>query len=183
MVVVCSMSPEATLAADQRWDKEAYPYTIIDQDVRHAAAELGRNLGVGVDLSDEVEGRLRGPWTSATVGDFLDRVAADLDAEWFFDGRRFQVSSASETVSRVLPLGGIEAEAWQSSLEKLGLRNERFPITIDPDQNVALVSGPPKYVSLIIEALPKPKPVVVRPAEPVGRVNVIYGRTVRGGAS
>lgn len=166
-------------AAERVWREESYPYTVVDQDVREALAELGRNLKVGVDISEEVEGRLHGPWTSATLEDFMDRIADDLDIEWFFDGRRLHVSSASESVRQLLPLKGIEPEAWQVSLDKLGISNDRFPIAVDSDRDTALVSGPPKYVSLIVQTLPKPK---AKPA-PVGRVNIIYGRNSPGDAS
>lgn len=158
--------------------EKAYPYTVVDQDIRDAVGELSRNLNIGVDMSEAVEGRLRGPWSSSTVEDFMDRAAGQLDIEWFFDGHRLHVSSRSESVRRLLPLGGVKPDAWQASLEKLGISSDRFPITIDADQDVALVSGPPKYVALIAQSLPKPKA-----AEPVGRVNVIYGRNNHGDAS
>lgn len=164
-------------AEELDWSEETYPYTVVDQDVRDAIAELGRNLKIGVDVSEEVEGRLRGPWSSSTVEGFMDRLADELDVEWFFDGRRLHVSSASESVRQLLPLKGVEPEAWQASLDKLGISSDRFPITVDADRDVALVSGPPKYVALIVQTLPKAA------ADPVGRVNVIYGRNSRGDAS
>jgi len=159
--------------------EEAFPYTVVDQDVHEAVSELGRNLKIGVDVSEGVEGRIRGPWSSSTVEDFMDRIAGQLDIEWFFDGHRLHVSSTSESVRRLLPLGGVQPETWQASLEKMGISSDRFPITIDPGQDMALVSGPPKYVALIAQSLPKPKAA----PEPVGRVNIIYGRNSHGGAS
>lgn len=168
----------ALSADDTAWGDVAYPYTIVDQDVQEALAELGRNLNIGIDMSEAVEGRLRGPWSSSTVEDFMNRVSDDLDVEWFFDGRRLHVSSTAESVRHLLPLGGVEPDAWQASLDKLGISNERFPVTVDPAQNVALVSGPPKFVALVVQSLPK----TAAPAR-AGRVNVIYGRNSRGDAS
>ncbi len=176
--IFAAMGLSGLALADERvWSEEAYPYTVVDQDVRDALAELGRNLNIGVDVSEAVEGRLRGPWSSATVADFMDRVSGDLDVEWFFDGRRLHVSSAAELVSQVLPLEGVEPTSWQASLDQLGISDERFPVAVDAARNVALLSGPPKYVALIVQSLPKPA------AAPSGRVNVIYGRNNRGDAS
>ncbi len=168
---------DGAAAGERAWSEEPYPYTVVNQDVRGVLAELGRNMNMSVTISDAVEGRVQGPWTSATVGDFLQRVGDDLDVEWFFDGRRLHVSAAGESVTRMLPLKGVEAEGWQASLDKLGLANDRFPITIDADQDIALVSGPPSYVGLIVQSLPKPASTAV------GRVNIIYGRNSRGDAS
>ncbi len=172
-------SAASAYAEGRSLGEEVYPYTVIDQDVRDAIGEMGRNLKIGVDISDGVEGRLQGPWSSVTVEDFMDRVAGQLDVEWFFDGHRLHISSASESVRQLLPLGGIEPKAWQASLKKLGISSDRFPITIDADKDIALVSGPPKYVALIADSLPRSKPA----AEPVGRVNIIYGRNSHGDAS
>lgn len=167
-------------AADEdRWGQVSYPYTVIDQDVQDALTELGRNLEVGVDISDEVEGRLVGPWSSSTVDDFLARTADELDIEWFFEGRRLFVSSRSESIRQLLPLNGVQPEAWKASLDKLGISNDRFPVTIDPAQDMALVSGPPKFVALVAQSLPAAKAA----SAPVGRVNVIYGRNSRGDSS
>ncbi len=168
---------DGAAAGGRDWSAEPYPYTVVNQDVRGALAELGRNMDMSVTISDAVEGRVQGPWMSDTVGDFLQRIGEDQDLEWFFDGRRLHVSAAGESVTRMLPLKGIEAGNWQASLDRLGLANDRFPVTIDADQDIALVSGPPSYVDLIVQSLPKPKRAAV------GRVNIIYGRNSRGDAS
>ena len=177
-LVIALASTSFAYAGGRSLGEMAYPYTVVDQDIRDAIGELSRNLNIGVDISEAVEGRLRGPWSSSTVEGFMDRAADQLDIEWFFDGHRLHVSSRSESIRRLLPLGGVKPDAWQASLEKLGITSDRFPITIDADQDIALVSGPPKYVALIADSLPKPKA-----AEPVGRVNIIYGRNSHGDAS
>jgi len=178
LVVVLLISGVAS-ADVGRWGQVSYPYTVVDQDVQDALTELGHNLEIGVDISDEVDGRLVGPWSSSTVDDFLARTADELDIEWFFEGRRLFVSSRSESIRQLLPLNGVQPEAWKASLDKLGISNDRFPVTIDPAQDMVLVSGPPKFVALVAQSLPAAKAA----SAPVGRVNVIYGRNSRGDSS
>lgn len=177
-LVALSCMTDLSVAQDRDWAGMAYPYTVVDQDVQDALTELGRNLNVSVQVSEVVEGRLRGPWSSSTVEGFLNRVAADLDIEWFFDGRLLHVSASDESVRQLLSLNGVEPSAWQASLDHLGISNERFPVNIDSAQNIAFVSGPPKFVELVMQSLP---PAVT--SAPEGRVNVIHGRPHRGGAS
>ena len=171
------LGADPALADPPSWENEPYPYTVVDQDVRDALEEFGRNLDIGVTVSDDVQGRLRGPWTSKTTADFLGRVSDELNVAWFYDGHRLHVSSAAESTSEALRLQGVEPEAWRASLDRLGIGGNRSSLSIDADQKVALVSGPPGYVALIKDTLPKAAPRAVR------RVNVIYGRKQPGDAS
>lgn len=165
------------VAADSdRWLDTPFPYTVVDQDVHDVLGELGRNAKIDVHVSDAVEGRVRGGWHVDTVGNFLDRLASDMGVEWFFDGRRLNVSSAEESVRRVFPLNGADPKAWRTSIEQLGIESDQFPIVIDENRGVALVSGPPQYVQLVEQSLPKQ-------AKSTGRVNIIYGRKSPGDAS
>ena len=176
-IVSFAFSVSSVAADSDRWLDAPFPYTVVDQDVHDVLGELGRNVKIDVHVSDAVKGRVRGGWRVDTVGSFLDRLTSDVGIEWFFDGHRLNVSSAEESVRRVLPLDGVEAKAWQTSIKQMGIESDQFPVVIDEDRGVALVSGPPQYVQLVEQSLPKKK------AKSTGRVNIIYGRKSSGDAS
>jgi hypothetical protein len=46
-------------ALDPKWPGP-YKYVVIDQDLKDALIEFGRNINVPVKFSDEVKGKLRG---------------------------------------------------------------------------------------------------------------------------
>ena len=62
--------PQAAGAADPKWPPGPYKYVVIEQDLKDALLEFGRNINVAVKVSDEVKGRLRGDSGSGTAEEF-----------------------------------------------------------------------------------------------------------------
>ena len=52
--------PQVAGAADPKWPPGPYKYVVIEQDLKDALLEFGRNINVPVKVSDEVKGKLRG---------------------------------------------------------------------------------------------------------------------------
>src|SRR5262249_23655015 len=63
-------------AAEPKWPPGAYKYVVIEQDLKDALVEFGRNINVPVKVSDEVKGKLRGELSSGTAEDFFKRLVA-----------------------------------------------------------------------------------------------------------
>ena len=57
--VLVSM-PQVAGAMDPKWPPGPYKYVVIEQDLKDALIEFGRNINVPVKVSDEVKGKLRG---------------------------------------------------------------------------------------------------------------------------
>jgi type III secretion protein C len=164
---------------DVDWSAEAYPYVIVDQDLKKALQEFGRNLGVDVVLSGEVKGRVRQYKNEESAGAFLTGLASAHRLDWFFDGRRLHVSSRAEAVDRSWSVRSNAAEELQAALAEAGLDDPRYPFNFQDGSGTVSLSGPPRYVAMAGQIVDRfrPRPVAA-PA-----VNVIYGRTVDGGAS
>jgi type II secretory pathway component GspD/PulD (secretin) len=155
--VVVTPAP-ADLAAGQArralpWPDKPYPYVVLDQDVRDVLGAFGSNLDIPVKVSDKVSGRVRGRLPELTPQKLLDQLAASFGLQWYYDGQVLYVTTVEEAVSEMLPLGAIRFEELQASLASLQLDDPRFPPRPLASANVALVSGPPRYVALVKETM------------------------------
>lgn len=155
-VAATPVSPDLAAAESRRalpWPDKPYPYVVLDQDVRDVLAAFGSNLDVPVKVSDKVSGRVRGRLPELTPQKLLDHLAASFGLQWYYDGQVLYVTTVEEAVSEMLPLGTIRFEELQASLASLKLDDPRFPPRPLASANVALVSGPPRYVALVKETM------------------------------
>lgn len=144
------------------WFGNAYNYVVLDQDVRVALTEFGRNVGLPVVLSDAVSGRVRGRIEAKTAGDFINRLAVSNGLVWYFDGSVLHVSADREFVTRVFDAGRLRADVVTREMRDLGLADERFSLRAAQNGNVITVSGPPAYINVVSQLIERlqPEPVV-----------------------
>lgn len=158
------------------WARRPFQYVAVDQGVRDVLRELSAAAAaaVPIDVSDAVRGQVRGRWPEMPAGEFLEQLARTYALECYFDGSMLAVSALSENQTRLLPLRGIELERLHDGLAAAGLMDERFGLRRGPMAEVALVSGPPRFIAMAQQALdamvasdnarPRPKPAA-EPAE------------------
>ena len=65
--------PQVAGAMDPKWPPGPYKYVVIEQDLKDALIEFGRNINVPVKVSDEAKGKLRGDLGSRTAEKFFKR--------------------------------------------------------------------------------------------------------------
>lgn len=129
-------------------------YTVIDQDLREVLAEVGRQSGLRVSVSEGLRGQqVHGRLPPAPLGAFLDRLSSIYGFDWYFDGGVLHVSAMSEAGSRVLPLGSVEFNQLTRTLVALGIADGRWPLRGSNEAGVALVDGPPRYLQLVEQSL------------------------------
>src|SRR4029078_4988169 len=105
---------------------------VIEQDLKDALIEFGRNINVPVKVSDEVKGKLRGDLGAGSAEDFFKRLTAGHRLVWYFDGSVLHVNSASELRTEVIDLGRILPTDVVSKLSRLGIAAPRYPICTTP---------------------------------------------------
>lgn len=153
---------------------EANPYRIVRQDVRQALADFGSGLGIPVAVGDGVDGEVRQLAGIFTPEEFLDRLAADQGLSWYFDGRTLHVTPAALDGTLILDLDGVPIGDVERTLAELGLLDPRYPLMVAEGGKIARVSGPPRYLDAVREAVGA---VSVPAAAPgTAPVQVIQGR-------
>ncbi len=176
----------AHAAVDGDWASKPFHYVAVDQNLRDVLRELSIAAAVPVKVSDLVTGQAHGRWPDTTMGEFLGQLARTYALEWYFDGSLLSVSASSEDETRLVALHGAGLEKLRAGLTTAGLMDARFTLRAGPAPDVALVSGPPRYLAVVQETLDAivasgvvPKPV--QPGSPITsaeqRVMVFRGST------
>lgn len=140
-------------AAPLRLSAAPYRYTVIDQDLTAALQEFGSNANLKLSISPEVRGRVQGPFPELSAKAFLDRLLALYNLESYYDGAVLHVTAVKEGQSRLLVLGPVPFERFRATLEAFGVTDEQFTIKRAPGAEVALASGPPRFVALVEQTL------------------------------
>ncbi|SEM59386.1 type III secretion protein C [Bosea lupini] len=171
-------------AADGDWQQKPYHYVAIDQDVRNALLEFGRNLRIPVKLGEEVKGRLRAMPANGDAKAFLERMAQAHGLIWYFDGTTLHVDGQSAIQTELVALDGTSPTQLDQMLRRLGVADSRFPLRSGGARGIISVSGPPAYRNLVREALNKLKGgsdmaaasrPAATPAEAAAKVRVFRG--------
>lgn len=152
MASVLAMSTPAR-SLEPKWPSGPYKYLVIDQDVKDALIEFGRNIGVAVRVSDQVSGRVRGRLPSATAREFLNLLCERNALVWYFDGAVLHVGAEAEVKTELVNIGQLPATEFLARLETLGIADQRFPVRATQDAGIVSVSGPPVFVSLVQQTL------------------------------
>ena len=146
-------------AGDPAWSHVPYKYIIVDQDIRDALAEFGRNIKIPTKISTAVGGRrIRGAINTKhdeTALAFLQDLCDSYGLVWYFDGAVLNISTEDEVKTELLKLDDVKSSAVLQKVKDLGLSHPRFNIRAANDGDMLSVSGPPAYRALIREIVAK----------------------------
>jgi len=134
--------------AEPSWPGGIYSYVVVNQDLRDVLQQFGVNTGLRIALSDKVQGHVYGPIPSLVPRQFLDSLAQQFGLEWVYDGSIISVSSVSESQTEMLFLQNVPFGKLHAGLEAAGLLDARYQFRPVMDGHTALISGPPRYISL-----------------------------------
>lgn len=152
-LVILGISAVPASAAEPRWPDGPYKYITVDQSVRDALIELGRNMGVTVRVSDQVKGRLSGTMPTGTAKTFLDELCNRYGLIWHFDGLVLNVATEAEVRHETIPLDANAAAGAEEKLTRLGVIDPRFSLKVSQQDDVVQVAGPPSYIDLVKKTL------------------------------
>lgn len=177
--------------AEPPWPTGTYSYVVIEQDLRDVLQQFAINNHLKIALSDKVQGRVHGPLPAESPRDFLNRLAQQFGLEWVYDGSIISISADAEAKTEMIPLRDVSFNRLHDGLASAGLLDPRYQFKPIMGGQIALVSGPPRYVGIVqdaLAALPKDKPAEPKtsPAPPVPTPPAPARRSItviRGGAS
>jgi type III secretion protein C len=150
---------------EPKWPSGPYRYLVVDQDLRDILTEFGRNLNMAVQISDQVAGRrIRGRLPITTAKEFLARLCESYGLVWYYDGAKLHVSAENEVRAEMVSLGQVNPAVMKERLQELGIADPRFAIRSTGDNSRVLsVSGPPRYLEHIREAVAAMQQTAVPP--------------------
>jgi type II secretory pathway component GspD/PulD (secretin) len=177
----CISTPAS--AFEPKWPSGPYKYIVIDQDLRDALVEFGRNVNMWVKVSDQAKGRrLRGPLPSGTAEQFLKQLCDGYGLVWYFDGSVLHITPESELKTEMVDVTPLTSHDLYEELKKVGVADARFPIRTTGDERVISVSGPPSYLWAVRQTLATMvKAATPRLAKETPSENTPVVRVFRGG--
>lgn len=158
---VCALAALASLtafradAAPIPWKLPLYTLVARDMDLRVALDTFAVAEGLSVVMSQTVAGSFSGSFKDVTPAEFLDKVATTHNLIWYYDGAALYLYSSGEIATMLIDLQYMKAGEVRSMLAELGVEDARFPLKTTSNDELVMVSGPPRYVALVAEMIGK----------------------------
>ncbi len=135
------------------WKLPDYSLVARGLSLREAFKAFGTAQGISVVMSDAVGGVFSGEFRNMPSGEFLNRVTTLHNLIWYYDGAILFLYGSGEVQSMLLSLRYMKAAEVRVMLQELGIEDGRYPIRTASNDEMILVSGPPRYVALIAETI------------------------------
>ena len=150
-----AMADAAPASPSIPWKMPSYTLVARDMDLRVALDTFAVAEGLSVVMSPTVAGRFSGHFKNVPPGEFLDRIATTHNLMWYYDGAALYVYGAGEISTMLVDLKYMKAGEVRQMLADLGVEDSRFPLKTASNDELVMVSGPPRYVSLVAEMIAK----------------------------
>lgn len=137
------------------WKSPRYSLVARSMHIREALETFGTAQGISVVMSKAVTGVFSGSFKDVPAGEFLDRVATSHNLIWYYDGAALYVYASGEVQTFLLDLKYMKAGEVRSLIRELGVEDARYPIKTASNDELIMVSGPPRYVTLVGETIAK----------------------------
>ena len=124
-------------------------------DIRTALDTFAVAQGLSIVMSDAVGGRFSGDFRDVPPGDFLEKIATVHNLTWYYDGAALYLYGAGEIQTLLLDLQYMKAGELRKLLSDLKVEDERFPLRTASNDELIMVSGPPRYVAIVAETVAK----------------------------
>ena len=160
-LAICALATLATLAtfraegAEIPWKLPTYTLVARDMDLRVALDTFAVAEGLSVVMSSSVVGSFSGDFKNIAPTEFLDKVATTHNLIWYYDGAALYMYGAGEIATMLIDLKYMKAGEVRSMLGELGVEDARFPLKTTSNDELIMVAGPPRYVSLVAEMIDK----------------------------
>jgi len=152
---VFAFSHSAAQAAEIPWKLPSYTLVARDMDLRVALDTFAVAEGLSIVMSQAVGGTFSGDFKDVAPGDFLDKVATTHNLIWYYDGAALYLCGAGEISTMLIDLQYMKAGEVRTMLAELGVEDARFPLKTTSNDELVMVSGPPRYVQLVSEMIAK----------------------------
>lgn len=119
--------------------------------------EFAATFSLTLDLAPQVQGSVNGRMRAETPTDFLNEMAGVYGFQWFTHAGTLFISRAADMGTATVSASGGSIVQLREALRSLQILDDRFGWGELTDQGLALISGPPAYVSLVqrtVQSLP-----------------------------
>ncbi len=155
VLAVVLMASLAVRSSPIPWKMPTYTLVARDMDLRVALDTFAVAQGLSIVTSQSVAGSFSADFKDVPPGEFLDRIATTHNLMWYYDGAALYVYGAGEIATMLVDLKYMKAGEVRRMLAELGVEDSRFPLKTTSNDELVMVSGPPRYVALVAEMISK----------------------------
>ncbi len=155
IMILAAATLAGACAAEIPWKLPSYTLVARDMDLRVAFDTFAVAEGLSVVMSESVYGSFSGDFKDVPPNEFLDKMAITHNLIWYYDGAALYVYGAGEIATILVDLKYMKAGEVRQMLDELGVEDARFPIKTTSNDELMMVSGPPRYVALVAETVAK----------------------------
>jgi type III secretion protein C len=134
-------------------------YAVVDQDLDEVLRGICNEAGVRASVSPDVKGRVHGRLAPAPADALLSDLGRLFGFDWYFDGATVAVTPSKDTVTKLVALGPLDPAVLLQTLDATGIADPRWPIRVvqpaaaeSGRSSLIVVSGPPRYLTLVDQA-------------------------------
>jgi type III secretion protein C len=152
MLALAALLVQIAAAAEIHWRTGHFTYVAQDKPLKDFIRDFAASQGLSVVIAPEVSGTINGKFNAAPQ-EMLDMLSMSFALTWYYDGSVLYVSPEGDLSSDVVQLGGVGTRQVQQALIRLGVADERYPLSYDRAHDTARVAGPKRYVQLVKQTL------------------------------
>ncbi|HSV46780.1 MAG TPA: EscC/YscC/HrcC family type III secretion system outer membrane ring protein, partial [Ramlibacter sp.] len=140
----------AALASPVPWPDAPYSYFANNARLDAVLADFAASFSLSLSLPQDIGAAMvNGRFTTKNPSEFIGKLAGVYGFVWYTHAGTLFVSRATDVTTRGISSGAGSITGMRKALTDLGVLEPRFGWGELSEQNVALVSGPPSYVSLV----------------------------------
>lgn len=140
------------------WPDATFSYYADAQDLTEMLEEFANSFSLSLQVGKGVTGTVNGRFNTDTPTEFLNRLGGVYGFSWFTHAGTLHISRASDIKTDTVRITEGSIANLRQALLQMGVLDPRFGWGELPEQGLALISGPPAYVSLVkrtVAALPE----------------------------
>lgn len=135
--------------AQSTFGDRPYAYYGSNETLTGVLENFAASYYVPLVLGEGLEGEVNGKIGPLTPVDFLEHMSNIYGFIWYFDGHTLYVYNASASQQKIISLTYLDAKDLKSTLEKVGVWDDRFFWKAQPREGLVFISGPPRFVELV----------------------------------
>lgn len=155
VVALCLFLAMPLVSDAASWKTKRYERFVQDEDLVTLLLDFSSTVNVPLVASERVRSgvieRVNGHFKGLTAEAFLSKLSTLYQIVWYYDGHLLYVYHADEMVTELFQLEGARAENLISTLQRLGVWDDRFNWKSMSEQSIIYISGPPRYIQLVRE--------------------------------
>ncbi|HGJ5907204.1 MAG TPA: type III secretion system outer membrane ring subunit SctC [Arsenophonus nasoniae] len=140
-------------AQDLDWLPIPYSYIAKDESLTDILVNFGANYDSAVIVSHKVNEQVSGHFAQETPKAFLQQLTNLYNLTWYYDGSVLYVFKNSEVQSKLIKLENTTVKTLRKTLIDSGIWDKKFSWKPDPHHQLVYVSGPPRYIELVMQTV------------------------------